>query len=175
MKKICETERLYLREFVEADAPFIVTLTNTDGWLKYIGDRNTKTEELAKIYLQNGPIQSYASNGFGLWMVVLKANNIPIGMCGIVKRHPYPQPDIGFAFLPEYSGKGFATESANATLWYAKTALGFTNIVAIVMPENTKSIQVLEKIGLQLKGSITLYEKEKPLLLFQSTLNHIEQ
>lgn len=167
MKKICETERLYLREFIEADAPFIVTLTNTAGWLQYIGDRNTKTEKLAQDYLNNGPIKSYHENGFGLWMVATKENNTAIGMCGIISRHNYPQPDIGFAFLPEYTGKGYAFEAAKASLEYAKEKLQITTIVAMVMPENKASIKLLEKLGLKEQGLISLYEGETPLLLYK--------
>lgn len=170
MKKICETARLYLREFIETDAPFIVTLTNSSGWLQYIGDRNTKTEKLAIDYLNNGPIKSYKENGFGLWMVALKQNDLPIGMCGIIRRANYPQPDIGFAYLPEYCGKGYAFEAAQATMEYAKEKLQLSTVVAMVMPENNASIKLLERIGMHSCGSFSLNEGDKPLLLYKSEL-----
>jgi hypothetical protein len=85
MKPIVETERLVLRRFTRDDAKFIVALVNTTGWLTFIGDRNIKTEEQAIVYLENGPLKSYALHGFGLSMVELKNDNTPIKLS--------PQPD----------------------------------------------------------------------------------
>ena len=72
MKYILETERLALREFTFDDTAFIVELVNSPGWIRFIGDRNIKTEEQAKTYLENGPLKSYAQHGFGLSMVERK-------------------------------------------------------------------------------------------------------
>jgi RimJ/RimL family protein N-acetyltransferase len=147
MKYILETERLRLRQFELADTEFIIELVNTPGWLKFIGDRNVKTTEDAVRYLQNGPMKSYQENGFGLWSVVLKENKRPIGMCGILKRDSLENPDIGFALLPEFIGKGYAFEMALATVNHANNKLGLKTLSAIAMPSNEKSIQLLEKIG----------------------------
>src|SRR5215213_5568163 len=130
MDYILETERLSLREFTLVDAKFIVELLNSPGWLQFIGDRYVKTEEKAESYLQNGPIKSYHENGFGLSMVELKENRTAIGMCGIIKRDSLETPDIGFAFLPQYEGKGYAFEIADATLSYAKNNLAIAKISA---------------------------------------------
>src|SRR6478736_8102385 len=116
MKYILETERLQLRQFEIDDAEFIVELVNTPGWLKFIGDRNIKTTEDAIRYLQNGPMKSYQENGFGLSLVEEKGNRKSIGMCGILKRDSLENPDIGFALLPEFVGKGYAFEIALATV-----------------------------------------------------------
>ena len=147
MNYILETERLILREFTLDDTPFIIELVNSPGWLQFIGDRNIKTEEQAREYLRSGPLQSYEKNGFGLSLVALKADQSPIGMCGIIRRDSLENPDLGFAFLPAFEGKGLAYEMANATLAYAKNVLKLPVIFAITMPENKRSIKLLEKIG----------------------------
>jgi len=108
--EILHTERLVLRKFTVEDTAFIIELLNTEGWLKYIGNRNVKTTEQAKEYLQNGPMKSYEENGFGLALVQLKTNQKPIGMSGLIKRNYLEHPDIGFAFLPGYTGHGYAFE-----------------------------------------------------------------
>ena len=59
MNTILETERLVLRQFTMDDATFIIELVNTPGWIEFSGDRNIKTTEQAKNYLQNGPLKSY--------------------------------------------------------------------------------------------------------------------
>jgi RimJ/RimL family protein N-acetyltransferase len=166
MKPILETERLFLREFTLDDTAFIIELLNSPGWIKYIGDRNIKTEQQALAYLHNGPLKSYQQNGFGLSMVEKKEGHVPIGMCGIIKRETLNNPDIGFAFLPEYYGQGYALEIASATLNYAKQTLGLPVISAITLPGNSRSVRLLEKIGLQFSKTIVFPGSEEELLLY---------
>jgi RimJ/RimL family protein N-acetyltransferase len=168
MKYIIETERLGLREFEYTDSYFIIELLNSAGWLKYIGDRNVKTEEQAINYLQNGPIKSYSENGFGLSMVERKEDKNPIGMCGIIFRDELENPDIGFAFLPEFMGYGYAFEIANATMLYAINILKIHKISAITVAENSKSIKLIEKIGLKYIKKFCFPDKGEELLLFSN-------
>lgn len=168
MKTIRETERLLLREFNLMDAAFIIELVNSPGWLAYIGDRNIKTIEQAAAYLMNGPIKSYAQNGFGLYMVELKADSMPIGMCGILKRETLENPDIGFAFLPACTGQGYAFESAAATMVFAKEVLRLPFICAITVPENKASIKLLEKIGLKLVKPVQYKGSDETLILYSN-------
>jgi RimJ/RimL family protein N-acetyltransferase len=161
-----ETDRLILREFNNDDATFILILLNNPSWLQFIGDRNVKTLEDAKNYLSNGPIKSYHENGFGLSMVELKANNTPIGMCGLIKRETLEHVDIGFALLPEYTGMGYAYEIASATMGYAKNNLGLQDIVAITSEDNEHSIRLLNKIGLGFERMVKFSEDEETLMLF---------
>lgn len=167
MGSILKTERLILRQFEFSDAGFIMELVNSPGWLEFIGDRNIRTEEDSIQYLQRGPMKSYQENGFGLSMVTTKEGT-PIGMCGILKRENFEHPDIGFAFLPEFMGKGYAFEIAEATLKYAKTELNLDPILAITMPTNKKSIRLLEKIGLKFKKIMYAPDKNEELMLFSS-------
>ena len=168
MKTILETARLVLREFTLDDTNFIIELVNTPGWIKFIGDRNIRTEEQAKLYLQNGPLKSYDQNGFGLSMVELKNEKIPIGMCGIIRRDNLANPDIGFAFLPEYTGKGFAFEIANATMKYAKDILKLPVIFAITVSHNSSSIKLLKKIGLKFIQPIHFPDNPEELMLYSN-------
>src|SRR5215216_2840177 len=99
---VIETERLILRRLTLDDARFILTLLNEPSFLRYIGDKKVRNLEDARQYMLNGPVASYEQNGFGLYLVELKESHTPIGMCGLVKREELPDPDIGFAFLPDY-------------------------------------------------------------------------
>ena len=168
MKNILETERLVLREFVPEDSSFIIDLLNSPGWLEFIGDRNIRTEEKAREYLENGPIKSYRSNGFGLCMVETKQDHLKIGMCGIIKRDHLEFPDIGFAFLPDFMGQGYAYEIASATLKHATEVLGMKRIIAITVPNNIRSIRLLEKIGLRFEKNVILPNDEAELMLFST-------
>ena len=84
---------------------------NDPDWLRFIGDRGVRTVDDARGYIEKGPMQMYARLGFGLYLVELK-DATPIGLCGLIKRATLEDVDIGFAFLPEFRGLGYAQESA---------------------------------------------------------------
>lgn len=161
-----ETERLRARELTLDDTELTIRLLNSPGWMKFIGDRHVQTGEQARAYLQNGPLKSYREHGYGMFLVESKEMNEPIGMCGLLKRENLPYPDLGFAFLPEYHGKGYAREIADATLTYASKELGLSSVSAIVLPANDRSIRLLEKLGFEYVKAFTFAGSEEELLLF---------
>lgn len=165
---ILETERLIICHITIEDANFIFELLNDPNWIKYIGNKNVHDLESAKNYILNVPIKSYEKFGFGLFLVKLKDLNIPIGICGLIKRDTLENIDIGFAFLEKYVGHGYAFESAQATLEYGKNTLGIKKIVAITNEDNYNSIKVLKKIGLVFEKMVKFENEEKELMLFGS-------
>jgi len=170
--EILESNRLFLRPFTLEDGGFIVELLNTDGWIRYIGERNIKTVAQAKNYLLNGPLKSYEANGFGLSLVELKTDRIPIGMCGLLKRDYLDYPDIGFAFLPNYMGKGYAYEIAKEVTRYALHGLQMEKILAITLPENISSIKLLEKIGFRHEKNFVAPDTQEELSLYWINKNN---
>lgn len=164
---ILETERFILRKFVLADAPFILELLNTPTWLQFIGDKGVKNLEDAENYLKNGSLKSYKENGFGFYLVAEKSTQKPIGMCGFIKRQELENVDLGFAFLPEFIGKGFGYEIAKATIEYGKDVLKLSRIIAIVDPKNIPSNALLQKLGFVFKKTIPVGEKKYLLNLYR--------
>ena len=160
MSQIFETERRILREFTIADTSFIIELLNTEDWIRFIGDRNVKNEEQAKLYLENGSFKSYKENGFILSLVLRKEDQLCIGMCGLLKRKELEIPDLGFAFLPDYQNQGYGYEIANSLLIFAKEKLNISQVCAIIDPENNISILLIEKLGLVFKNKILLNQEE---------------
>ena len=167
---ILETERLLLRQLSTEDAEFILELLNEPSWIQNIGDRGVRTLEDARAYILNGPVASYAKNGFGLYLVVMKETNESMGMCGLIKRDTLDDVDIGYAFLPKFWGKGYAVEAAQAIKEYAKNGIGLRRLVAIVDPANEASIRVLEKLGLQFEKMVKLSEDDIELKLFGANI-----
>lgn len=163
---ILETERLFLRQFSAQDAEFILELVNEPSFIQNIGDRGVRTLEDARAYILNGPVASYAKNGFGLYLVALKETGESIGMCGLIKRDTLEDVDIGYAFLPKFWGKGFAVEAARAVRDFAKDVIGLKRVVAITDPANEGSIRVLEKIGLRFERMVRLSADDIELKLF---------
>jgi ribosomal-protein-alanine N-acetyltransferase len=163
---ILETERLLLRQFSRDDAPFILELVNEPSFIKNIGDRGVRTPADAESYILNGPVASYAKNGFGLYLVALRETNEPIGMCGLIKRAQLDDVDIGYAFLPRFWSRGYAAESARAVKDYAKDKLDLKRIVAITNPDNEDSIRVLKKLGFGFERMVRLAQDDIDLKLF---------
>jgi RimJ/RimL family protein N-acetyltransferase len=163
---ILETERLLLRQLTTDDAEFILELLNEPSFIQNIGDRGVRTLEDARLYILNGPVASYAKNGFGSYLVLLRETNESIGMCGLIKRDSLDDVDIGYAFLPKFWSKGYAVESALAVKAYAKDAIGLKRLVAITDPANEGSIRVLEKLGLRFEKMVRLSQDDIELKLF---------
>ena len=143
------------------DAAFIVDLLTDPEFMRFVGDRGVKTIEDARHYIASGPLASYESHGFGLFIVEQKGSGLPVGICGLLKRPALSEVDIGFAFLPQYRGRGYASESTAATVRFGRATLGIERIVAIANPENAASVRILAKLGLRFARMITLSE-DKP-------------
>lgn len=165
-KNILDTGRLSLRRFALSDAPFIVELLNDPAFIRFIADRGVRTEDDARNYLQTGPLASYAQFGFGLFLVSLRTDSTPIGMCGLLKRPELDDADIGFAFLPAYCAKGYAYEIAAALLSVARGHFGVERVVAIVNHDNAASIRLLQRLGFAFEKKHAVPWHAEPLLLF---------
>ncbi len=165
---VLETGRLVLTQLAERDAEFIRGLLNEPSFLRYIGDRGVRTTDDARRYIQDGPVASYARYGYGLLRVGLKADDTPIGICGVLKRDTLPEPDLGFSLLPAYWSKGYAHEAADAVMRQARGALGVGRILAITSVDNELSIRLLGKLGFRFERMLLLGDDPTELRLFAS-------
>lgn len=164
------TPRITLREFTAADAPFILQLLNEPSFIDNIADRGVRTEAQALTYLESGPMASYAQHGFGLWAIVLQETGPVIGMCGLIKRSNLPDVDLGYALLPKYTGQGYAAEACQASIQAATLQFGMPRLLAIVNSENSRSRQLLAKLGFVFTHMQALYENEPALCIYQHEL-----
>jgi len=164
---ILKTERLILREVTTNDAPFVLQLLNDPAWIKNIGDRNIRTVDEAREYIETKIIRDYVSKGYGMWLVVSKISDeiIPIGQCGLLKRDWLDNIEIGFAFLEKYCNQGYGYEAASATMNYAQEKLSIDYIVAITSKENLASQKLLRKLGLRF-DKMVLYQNDGEELMY---------
>lgn len=172
---VLKTERLTLRKVEVLDAAFVLNLLNQHSFIRYIGDRGVRDLDQARDYIESRFVKSYSENGFGMYGVELSSRSSPfenkevsgqlIGICGFVLRETLPGPDIGFAFLPEFEGRGFGLESASAVMRFGKENLGFDKVYAITSLDNDASIRLLEKLGFNFV-SLTDSPDGQPLRLF---------
>jgi RimJ/RimL family protein N-acetyltransferase len=103
-----------------------------------------------------------------MYLVELKTNNEPIGLCGFVKRDSLPEADIGFAFLPQFEKNGYALESAAAMMKYGREKLNLKRVLAITTQDNESSVRLLEKLNFKFNGLITQPGDTQELNLFYS-------
>ncbi|MBJ6119541.1 GNAT family N-acetyltransferase [Pontibacter sp. BT310] len=162
-----ETERLLLIPSTEDDAAFVLELLNTPKWLQYIGDRKVHTLEAAKEYIRNRMLPQYAKLGYGNYTVTRKDDGAKLGNCGLYDREGLEGIDIGFAFLPEHEGKGYAREAATEVKRAAIEVFGLNRIGAITVKENTSSQKLLEKLGLRFLKTVQLPNSDEELLYYE--------
>lgn len=161
MEKL-STERLELSLLKKGDAVFIEELVNTEGWLKFIGDRNVHSIPEAEAYIE----KIAANPNINYWVARMKEDKEPIGVISFIKRDYLEHWDIGFALLPSVFGKGYAYEGAMGVLKHNANNGKHQHFLATVMQSNTASIKLLEKMGFN-------YEKDfvadaGPLMLFSA-------
>lgn len=165
------TARLLLRPFTLDDDAFILRLLNEPAFVRYIADKGVRDHEGARRYLREGPLASYERFGFGLWRVGLAEDDTPIGMAGLLSRDYLDAIDIGYAFLPEYGGQGYAREAAAAVMEHARCVLRAPRVLAIVKDDNTPSIRLLEKLGFSPQGLVRPPGTEADVRLFVATFD----
>lgn len=159
-----ESARIKLKELELTDAAFVFEIVNTKEWVQNIGDRNIKTINDACAYIQkiiDNPNITY-------WIIYLANEEIKVGIISLVKRDYLQYPDIGFALLPAYTGKGYAVEGAKLVLNSLIENKTYPVITGVTLKENTKSIKLLEKLGLKFEKEI--HVNDEFLLLYSILL-----
>lgn len=143
---ICETDRLVLREMTETDLDFLYEMQEDEEAARFLdaldSDRDAQRQKLAA-YRQ----QMFGFYGFGIWIVLEKESGKPVGRVGLQMREGFEEPELGFAVLKKYRGRGYAEEACRAVLDYAKKELELKEIRVVVDRENRKSRNLCEKLG----------------------------
>ncbi|WP_336733626.1 GNAT family N-acetyltransferase [Chryseobacterium sp. VD8] len=154
-----ETQRLILRKFEETDAERLFLLDSDPEVMKYIGvpplSDVSESENVIKMIQQQ-----YLDNGVGRLAVIEKESGLLIGWSGLKlitqEINGYNNIyDLGYRFIPEYWGKGYALESAKASLDFGFHDLKAETIYAHAHSENEGSNHILRKLGFEKTGEFT--------------------
>ena len=102
-------------------------------------------------------IRHQETHGFGLWAVELRATHELIGAAGLIHLADGPEIEVGYRFLREHWGNGYATEAARASIAFGLGELRLERIVAVTLPTNRASRHVMEKCGMTFVGVMNVY------------------
>jgi ribosomal-protein-alanine N-acetyltransferase len=168
MYRQIETERLLIRPIKITDTSFILDLLNSDGWLQFIGDRKVKNVVDAEKYIQN----ILDNEKFYYSVFELKESKQKVGIITFLYRDNQRFPDIGFAMLPEFDKKGYAIKATKKYLEEIANEKKVNKVIAITLPDNSKSIRLIERLGLEYEDEIQ--DNSKILYLYARTLFYNE-
>ena len=107
------------------------------------------------VYLEMN-VKHWAEHGFGMWMLREAASSAIIGRA--ILRHldveGVDEVEVGYGFVPEYWGRGLATEITETCIRIGFERLGRRSLVAITTAPNLASQRVLQKAGLVYERNI---------------------
>ena len=153
MEIFAETERLILRELLPIDRNGLFAIDSDAEVHIYLGNNPVKNIEQIDDNIKFIRKQ-YVDNGIGRWAVIEKSTNNFIGWAGLklireLTNNHIDYYELGYRLNKSYWGKGFATESAKASLQYGFNTLNLNKIYAIADSKNVGSRNVIEKVGLK--------------------------
>jgi [ribosomal protein S5]-alanine N-acetyltransferase len=170
MNVVFESDRLLFRLFTMEDAELVYRLNLDPEVTRFTHDPVSTIERAGEI-LERTILPQYALYNHGRWAVHLKQDLIFIGWCGLKYRAELKEIDLGYRFMKEFWGMGYATEAAFASVRYGFEKLGLQRIVGRAEPANIASVKVLEKCGMHYIGQEIVdghealtYEIHRPLI-----------
>lgn len=146
MNRLFETERLIVRQFTTADYDNHFLLTGNEDVMRYI--RPVKNKEESDLYFNEVVLDAPAHAFQGRWAVEEKETNRFIGSFAIISiPDDVEKTQMGYSFLPEYWGRGLASEIVAAGLKYFREKIPLQEIYGVTEKENIASQKVLLKNG----------------------------
>ncbi len=153
-----ESDRLIIRPFVEDDVDDVFEMRSDPDLMRFIRapqiERHQAEDWLRLI------TSKWDKSGIGFCALIDKKSKHFVGWCGLWILKETNEIEIGYAIRRDLWGMGFATESAKRILKYAFEDLNLKRVVAVAFPENSGSIGVMKKIGMEFVGMGSFYDHE---------------
>lgn len=151
-----QTERLDLRPLTLANAADYWPLVRDADILRHVGEAPCTSLDAVRELLRSKPLADYANHGYGRLAVIRRDDGRFVGWCGLKYLPELDEVDIGYRFLRDCWGHGYASEAGAAVLQQGFTQLGLRRIVGLVVPDNLASVRVLQKLGLRRERRLRL-------------------
>ena len=148
------TPRLAFREMTPDDLDDVAALLGDPEVMRYYPHPKDRAEALAWIAWNQ---RLYREHGFGLWLLNLRDGGEFVGDCGLTPQQVdgVTEVEVGYHVRADLQGRGYATEAAAACRDHARDVLAVRRLVAIIVPDNTPSRRVAERIGLRFDRATT--------------------
>ena len=156
---VFQTERLSLRPLVRDDIDALVRMYGDPDVMRHIRDGSVADEASRRASLEESMSKQHPP-GLGVWGVVSRDRRDDL--LGWVCLVPLPDSDlieIGWRFRRDAWGRGYATEAARELLRYGFETLELGEIVAVLKPDNERSVRVVEKLGMTADGMRRAYNE----------------
>jgi RimJ/RimL family protein N-acetyltransferase len=164
---VLESDRLKLRGHRLDDFVHSAAMWADPEVTRYIGGKPlTEEESWARLLRYVG---HWSLLGFGYWVVEEKSTGKFIGEVGFADyKRDLPAlkdlPEIGWVFVSQARGKGYATEAVRAASAWGDTRFPSAQTACIINPDNLASIRVAQKCGYR-QSQLTTY-KGHPTIIF---------
>jgi len=149
-----KSERLGFRNWQEKDVSKMIAISADEEVMEFFPATAKPEETIAFIGKMKLELENF---GYCYFAVDLLETKEFIGFIGLLNQNytaPFtPCIDIGWRLAKNHWSNGYATEGAQSCLTYAFEKLQIKEIVATAPAINTKSIQVMKKIGMKKKLS----------------------
>jgi RimJ/RimL family protein N-acetyltransferase len=148
MKHVLETPRLILREMSLEDLDFIAAMMADPEVMRFYPKCYSRDE--AQSWIERS-MKRYTQHGHSLWLVSEKATGQPVGQVGLIMQNVRgeDETEVGYLIHRPFWRRGYATEAALACRDHAFNALGRSQVISLIRPENVPSQGVAEKLGMQ--------------------------
>lgn len=104
--------------------------------------------------------------GYGRWIVADRETDEALGTTGPYYPEGWYAPEIAWSVFDRAEGRGIAYEAAQAARAYAYDVLGWTTVVSLVTPENTRSAALAQRMGCVRDGTFE-HESIGPLHIWR--------
>ena len=95
---------------------------------------------------------AWRADGFAMFSVLERDTGRWVGRCGPWTPPLWPGTEVGYSFVRDSWGRGYATEAAAAAMDWAVDTLGWTDIIQTISPDNIGSRKVAAKLGAVNRG-----------------------
>lgn len=146
-----DTKRLLIRPLRNSDISIWASFFENNPFLEFLGlDLSLEKEAQAKDWIER-QLWRYKNNKYGHHALIDKQSNKFIGQCGLLSQEIENkiEIEIGYHIIPEYWGRGYATEAAKRFRDYAFEKNLCNSLISIIDIRNTASQKVAGKIGMK--------------------------
>jgi ribosomal-protein-alanine N-acetyltransferase len=155
---------LTLRLLQTEDAGTLQRIYQAEGVLRYFPNPAPPSLEKVERFIANQQVH-WDQHGYGNWGLLPDGKAEIIGWAGLQYLPELDETEVGFLLDRPFWGKGYATEAALASLRFGFEHCELDHTIALVHPENHASRRVIEKCGMEVVDSLTLWGIE--LMRFQ--------